>query len=137
MEDLNVMLRRFWEIDNSGMESVPAMNKQESLILEKAEKSITFNEGLDIPWKEDKLQLPEMALNRLQNLERCLLKSPAMTVAYYSEVITKYLEKGYYIRKVEPSEKEPMKQWYLPHFAILKSDRATTKTRLMWFPPCP
>ena len=54
------------------------MNKQESLILEKAEKSITFSEGqyqIAIPWKEDKLQLPDnykMALNRLQNLERCL-----------------------------------------------------------------
>ena len=71
MEDLNVMLRQFWEIDNSGMESVPAMSKQESLILEKAEKSITFSEGqyqIAIPWKEDKLQLPDnyiMALNRL------------------------------------------------------------------------
>ena len=136
MEDLNVMLRRFWEIDNSGMESVPAMSKQENLILEKAEKSITFSEGqyqIAIPWKVDKLQLPDnykMALNRLQNLERRLLKSPEMTVAY-SEVITKYLEKGY-IRKVEPSEKEPMKQWYLPHFAILKSDRATTKTRIVF-----
>ena len=53
-----------------------------------------------------------------------------MTVAY-SEVITKYLEKGY-IRKVEPSEKEPMKKWYLPHFAIPKSDRATTKTRIVF-----
>ena len=79
---------------------------QESLILEKAEKSITFSEGqyqIAIPWKEDKSQLLDnykMALNRLQNLERHLLKSPEMTVAY-SEVITKYLEKGY-IRKVEP-----------------------------------
>ena len=130
MEDLNVMLRRFWEIDNSRMESLPAMNKHVNLILEKAEKFITFSEGqyqIAILWKEDKLQLPnnyKMALNRLQNLERRLLKSLEMTVAY-SEVITKYLEKGY-IRKVEPSEKEPMKKWYLPHFAILKSDRATT-----------
>ena len=45
MEDLNVILRRFWEIDNSGMESLSAMNKQESLILGKAEKSTTFSEG--------------------------------------------------------------------------------------------
>ena len=113
MEDLNVMLRRFWEIDNRGMESLPTMNKQVSLILEKAEKSITFSEGqyqIAILWKEDKLRLPDnykMALNRLQNLERCLLKSLEMTIAY-SEVITKYLKKGY-IRKVKPSEKEPMK----------------------------
>ena len=38
------------------MESSPAMTKQESFILEKAEKSIIFNEGqykIAIPWKED------------------------------------------------------------------------------------
>ena len=58
------------------MESAPAMNKQECIILEKAEKSITFSEGqyqIAIPWKEDKSQLPDnykIALNRLQNLER-------------------------------------------------------------------
>ena len=34
-----------------------------------------------------------------------------MAVAY-SEVITKYVEKDY-IRKVEPSEKQPMQKWYV------------------------
>ena len=53
-----------------------------------------------------------------------------MAVAYY-DVITKYLEKDY-IRKVEPSEKQPMQKWYLPHFAILKSDQPTTKTRVVF-----
>ena len=111
-EDLNVMLRRFWEIDNSGMESVPTMNKQQTLILEKAEKSITFSEGqyqIAIPWKEDKLQLHnyKVALNRLQKLEKCLLKSPEIAVGY-SKVITKYLEKDY-IRNVEPSERNQLK----------------------------
>ena len=88
-EDLNVMLRRFWEIDNSGMESAPTMNKQQSLILEKAKKSIMFSEGqyqiAMIPWKEDKLQLPDnykVALNRLQKLEKRLLKSPEIAVGY-------------------------------------------------------
>ena len=52
-------------------------------------------------------------------------------VVAYNEVITKYLEKEY-IRKVEPSEKQPIQKWYLPHFAILKSDRPTTKTRVVF-----
>ena len=39
MENLNVKFHQFWEINNSRMESLPAINKQESLILEKAEKS--------------------------------------------------------------------------------------------------
>ena len=136
MDEFNATLRRFWEIDNSGMESSPVMTKQECFILKKAEESITFSDGqyqIAIPWKEDKLQLPDnykVALNRLQNLERRLLKRPQMAVVY-NEVITKYLEKEY-IRKVEPSEKQPMQKWYLPHFAILKSDRATTKTRVVF-----
>ena len=126
MDELNATLHRFWEIDNSRMESSPAMTKQESYILKKAEESIMFSDGqyqIAIPWKEDKLQLPDnykVALDRLQNLERRLLKRPQMAVAY-NEVITKYLEKEY-IRKIEPSEKQPEQKWYLPHFAILKSD---------------
>ena len=58
MDELNATLRRFWEIDNSGMKSSPAMTKQESLILKKAEESIAFSNGqyqIAIPWREDKL----------------------------------------------------------------------------------
>ena len=57
MDELNATLRRFWEVDNSGMESSPAMTKQESFILKKAEESITFSDGqyqIAIPWKDDK-----------------------------------------------------------------------------------
>ena len=45
MDKLNATLCQFWEIDNSGMESSPAMTKQESFILKKAEESVTFNDG--------------------------------------------------------------------------------------------
>ena len=119
MDELTATLCWFWEIDNSRIERSPAITKQGSFIFIKAEKSITFSDGqyqIAIPWKGDKLQLPDnykMALNRLQNLERCLLKSPQMAVAY-SKAITKYLEKDYIIM-VEPSEKQPMQNWYLPH----------------------
>ena len=34
--------------------------------------------------------------------------------------------------KVEESEKQPSKAWYLPHFPILRPDRATTKTRIVF-----
>ena len=96
------------------MESSPAMTKQESFILKKAKDSITFSDGqyqIAIPWKEHKLQIPDnykVTLNRLE-IWRRLLKSPQMHMAVYSEVITKYLEKNY-IRKVEPSEKQPMQK---------------------------
>ena len=70
-----------------------------------------------------------MALRCLQNLEKTLVKSPEI-VKSYQETIRKYLEKGY-IRKIEPIEtfKE---SWYLPHFAVTKPDRTTTKTCIVF-----
>ena len=61
-----------------------------------------------IPWKEEDSKLPDnygMALRRLCNTEKCLLKSPEIAEAY-SKNITQYLEKGY-IRKIDPAEGKP------------------------------
>lgn len=47
-------------------------------------------------WKHDKVKIPEsygMTLNRLESLERKLLKNPSQLAAYEAE-ITKYTEKG-------------------------------------------
>ena len=71
----------------------------------------------------------KMAMKRLQNTEKRLLKNPDVMKAY-DEVIDQYLNKGY-IRKVSVSEKQPDSKWYLPHFAILKPDKATSKIRIV------
>ena len=64
------------------------------------------------------------------NTEKRLLKNPDVMKAY-DEVIDQYLDKEY-IRKVPVSEKQPDSKWYLPHFAILKLKRATTKIRIVF-----
>ena len=33
---------------------------------------------------------------------------------------------------METSEEELINKWYLPHFAVVKSDRVTTKTRVVF-----
>ena len=71
-----------------------------------------------------------MALRRLCNTEKRLLKNPEIAAAY-SENITQYLEKGY-IRKIDPTEEKPARRWYLPHFPVVRLDRATTKTRIVF-----
>ena len=71
IEDVNGVLRHFCEIDNR-MESLPVVTKEEKSVLEKDGKSIKFSEGqyqIAIPWKEEKLQLPNnfrMALQRFK-----------------------------------------------------------------------
>ena len=52
----------------------------------------------------------------------------------YSEIIEKHLEKGC-VRKIESHElcmKQPTTKWYLPHFAVVRNDRVTTKTRVVF-----
>ena len=47
----------------------------------------------------------------------------------YSEIFKDYERKGY-IQKVPKSQVE--KQWFLPHFPVVKEDRITTKVRVVF-----
>ena len=52
-----------------------------------------------------------MALRRLLNTEKRLLNNPEIGKAY-TNTINQYLERGY-IRRLDPTEKSPLKKWYL------------------------
>ena len=70
-----------------------------------------------------------MIIQWLAKLEKTLAKNPEVAKAY-QETICKYLEKGY-IREIGQTETStPM--WYLPHFAITKPGRTTTKTHIVF-----
>ena len=98
-ENVDFMLRKFWEIDNCGVESLPVLSRNEKTVLEKAKHSIKVVDGhyqIAIPWKEDRLSIPDsyiMAYQRLQNLEQHLMKTPSVA-ADYNQVIEKHLKKG-------------------------------------------
>ena len=47
------------------------------------------------------------------------------------KVLQTYQEAGY-IHKVPKEEKKPDQVWYLPHFPVLRPDKATTKTRIVF-----
>ena len=70
-----------------------------------------------------------MAMERLQRTEERLLKK-LNVMKSYDEVNGNYLDNGY-IRRVPVTEKQPDSKWYLPHFAILKPNKATTKQMIV------
>ena len=72
----------------------------------------------------------KMTMKRLQNIEKHLIRKPDLMKAF-DEVIDNYLEKGY-IARVPVTEKQPDSNWYFPHFAILKPNKATTKLRIVF-----
>ena len=71
-----------------------------------------------------------MALRQLLNTEKRLLKNSEIGETYTNN-INQYLEKGY-IRRLDTTEESPLKKWYLPHFLVVRPDRTTTKTRIVF-----
>ena len=112
------------------------MTTDEKASLEKLEESIRYIDGIyqvAIPSKDDEPALPnnyEMALRRLLNTEKWLLKNPEIGEAFTNN-INQYLEKGC-ISRLDPTEKSPLKKWYLPHFPVETPNRTTTKTRIVF-----
>ena len=59
-----------------------------------------------------------------------MAKNPEIAESY-QKVIEEYLEKNY-IRRVPPDEPTPTEEWLLPHFPVVRADRTTTKTRIVF-----
>ena len=86
-----------------------------------------------VPWKDDKPELPDtkpMALSRLRSTERNL-KKDNRGAEEYKATIQAYVEKGC-LRKVPSDEQLPNNVWYLPHFPVVRVDKATTKVRIVF-----
>ncbi|MCG8047834.1 MAG: hypothetical protein N0E48_19785, partial [Candidatus Thiodiazotropha endolucinida] len=108
---------------------------EEQSALKKVQQSMTYDNQMyrvAIPWKERTPVLPDnytMALRRLENTEKRLMRSPDIA-KMYAEIIEEYVRKGY-IRKV-PEQEHSQSKWYLPHFPVLRPDKDTTKTRIVF-----
>ena len=71
----------------------------------------------------------KMALQRLKNTGKRLKMIPEVRRAY-SDCIQRYVEKGY-VAKVPASDHSNSK-WFLPHFLVMRPDKDTTKTRIVF-----
>ena len=139
MEELNLSLRQFWEIENLGAVPPKQLELKPEVVsaMDKVKASLDYNTGryqVGLPWKgETGPVLPnnrDMAISRLQSTEKRLKANPSLGKDY-SDTIERYLSKGY-IRKVEQNDSEEGPKWFLPHFPVVRPDKATTKTRVVF-----
>ena len=86
-----------------------------------------------IPWISDHIDLENnksLALQRLESLERSL--RPQQDVAErYNKVLESYEKKGY-IKKLTDEDAFKRRKSFLPHFPVVREDRATTKVRIVF-----
>ncbi|CAG2211552.1 unnamed protein product [Mytilus edulis] len=87
--DLDNIVRKFWEIENVKTPSENVfLSNDEQKALSKVEQSLEFKDGhyeVKVPWKDDTPSLPNnynMALSRLANTEKRLNKDPSIANVY-------------------------------------------------------
>ena len=75
-----------------------------------------------------------MAERRLLQTEKRLSKDKQVEEAY-KKTIEQYISKGYVekLNQTTSSSQDPDNtEWYLPHFPVIRPDRATTKVRIVF-----
>ncbi|XP_026333270.1 uncharacterized protein LOC113240236 [Hyposmocoma kahamanoa] len=135
----NELLKKFWEL-----ESEPSFDRTKHLTLEEKRceelfvKTTRRDESgryiVKLPFKtENPLclhgNLKNIAHKRFLMLERRLLRTPNLKTEY-SKVLEEYLSSGH-AEVVKPSEVVKKGVVYLPHHAVVRQDKSTTKVRMV------
>ena len=69
-------------------------------------------------------------LQRLESLERSLRRQPDVAERY-KDAFENHEKKGY-IKKLTGKDAFKRPKWFLPHFPVVREDRATTKVRIVF-----
>ncbi|XP_068750875.1 uncharacterized protein [Montipora capricornis] len=131
-------LKQFWELESIGI-----VDKGDAhMSLEEEESVRQFNEGLkfdgeryEVPllWKSDAPPLKSnylQAVKRLEGVERQLRRNAERANAY-KDAINQYVEKGFAVEVKEAADGNE-KIRYLPHHAVFREDKKTTKCRVVF-----
>ncbi|XP_044171594.1 uncharacterized protein LOC122955925 [Acropora millepora] len=101
-----------------------------------------FNDGLNfdgknyevrLPWKRDHPKLENnyaQAVKRLESIERKLKRDPEKAEAY-TTAMNQYVEKGFAEEVLDLTSGDGSVR-YLPHHAVFRADRQTTKCRIVF-----
>ncbi|XP_070531585.1 uncharacterized protein [Ptychodera flava] len=124
-----------WNLDSWESQKRNVLTPEERLAVSKTAgslKQVGNRYEIGIPWTDERPELPDnrkAAENRLLSLERTLSKKPTLATRY-REVMQANIKKGYF-ETVDGTEGTGP-DWYLPHFPVVREDKATTKVRIVY-----
>lgn len=137
--DIEDMLKSIWEIDS---DTKRHLTKEEQLCEELYERTTTrTKEGrymVRLPFKTNSPQSPDgntksIAAKRFVLLEKKFNKSPDLK-RDYTKVISDYMEQGH-LERVPEKEKDK-RALYLPHHAVIRDDKESSRTRVVFDASC-
>ena len=131
MTTLDRWLNAFWELESFG---VPDSDRS---VYDKLQETVRFKNGryeVALPWKDSHRILPDnyqLSLNRLDGLLRRLQQdNDILHVREYDSVIKTQIQQGIEIVE-QPEQTDAERVHYLPHHAVVRRDKDTTKLRIV------
>jgi len=129
---MDSLLKSFWELESLGIKPV------EPSVHDTFKQSIKFEGGryqVSLPWRSDQTRPPsnlQLAKRRLQGLLKRLHHHPEVLQEYHA-ILQEQLQLGI-IEKVsnEYCESADSSIHYLPHHAVIRKDKQTTKLRIVY-----
>ena len=131
LSDLDKKLQAFWELDSMGI--MP----EEDSVYSRFTKSVTLQQGrycVRLPWKEPHPLLPdnfELSKGRLFNLLKRLQSTPDI-LSQYDAIIREQMKSGIVETVTSPGGGPIGRVHYLPHHAVVREDKETTKLRVVY-----
>jgi len=130
-------LKAFWETESLGITMQQSNSPEEEDALRMFEKTTQYKNGryeVELPWRPDKPELPDnyrIAKKRFEGLKR-RLRSDVVMYHRYNEVVNDYLQQGIVEDVVENGSSSNAVKYYMPHHAVLREDKVTTKLRVVF-----
>ncbi|GFR03292.1 DUF1758 domain-containing protein [Trichonephila clavata] len=138
-ESISAELRRFWEIESLGIrdnDSVSLGNGDEE-ILSEFDKSVCFVDGryrVSLPWKPGMREVLQnnktVARKRFEGLVR-RFKCDHEFFCEYKDVIDNYVREGI-VERTSCDSLSDSQGFYLPHHAVIRSDKTTSRLRIVF-----
>ena len=128
---LDQRIKEFWDLETLGI------RKNESSVYDTFMQTINFQAGrycVRLPWKDSHPTLPDnldLSQRRLYGLLRRLRQEPRI-LKEYDAIIKEQLEKGIVEVVDNPWNSTSEKVHYIPHHAVFRNDKQTTKLRIVY-----
>lgn len=121
------------DCDPSGSFESLGICSPEKTLYDEFSSSVEFRDGRYDPWRDTHEPLPDifqLSLRRLRGLMRRLQQTPSV-LQEYDSIIRDQLKKGI-VEAVTDSSPASDQVHYLPHHAVIRSDKTTTKLRVVY-----
>ena len=130
-KELDTTLQSFWELESLGIRSSNTDPVSDQFVNTVQMKNGRYE--VSLPWREYHDPLPDnyqLSRKRLYGLLRRLKQTPDI-LREYNAIIHDQLDKGI-VEVIKDPDNTPETIHYLPHHAVVRQDKRTTKVRVVY-----